>query len=112
MTTIDEYLATITPSQKNTLQHVRDLIHKTVPETEEKISYNMPTFTYKGETLILFSAFKNHMSLFGAIESVEDKLQDFTLSHRGTVQFTENKQIPDEIITELLINQRNKIDNQ
>lgn len=51
------------------------------------------------------------MSLFGAVESVEDKLEGkFNLSHRGTVQFTADNPIPEDILKELLINRRNEID--
>lgn len=111
MTTVDEYLETVTLTQKDALQRVRNIIKQTVPETSEKISYKMPAFTYKGKTLILMSAFKNHMSLFGAVESVEDKLEGkFNLSHRGTVQFTADNPIPEDILKELLINRRNEID--
>lgn len=109
--TVDEYLDTVTPSQKITLERVRALIKQIVPGVKEKISYDMPTFTYKGKTVLLFAAFKSHMSLFGSIDSVEDGLVGkFNLSHKGTVQFTEDNPIPDEIIKELLVTIRTKID--
>lgn len=109
MTTIDEYLETVTPTQRIALERIRTIVKQTVPEAEESISYGMPTFKYKGKSLLLFSAFKNHMSIFGHVSSVEEKLEGFQLSHRGTVQFTEDKPIPEEIIKEIVTKRRDEI---
>ncbi|CAN5141342.1 iron chaperone [soil metagenome] len=112
MTTIDEYLATVTDSQKNSLQRVRDIIKQAVPEVNETISYKMPAFTYGGKSLVLFSAFKNHMSLFGDMSSVETELEGkYTLSHKGTVQFTEANQLPEDIIVKIVLSRKAQIDS-
>lgn len=110
MTTVDEYLETVKPSQKVALERIRVIIKQTVPEVEESISYNMPTFKYKGNSLLLFSAFKNHMSIFGHLSNFEEELKDFKLSHKGTVQFTEKKPIPEKIIKEIILKRRAEID--
>jgi uncharacterized protein YdhG (YjbR/CyaY superfamily) len=102
MNTIDEYLETVRPSQRVELERIRKIIKQTVPEAEEIIKYGMPTFNYHGERLICFAAYKNHMSLFGNLANIEDKLQDFKLNHVGTLQFTEENPIPEDTIREIV----------
>lgn len=63
----------------------------------------MPTITFKGKYLIYFAAYKNHMSIFGGLNELEDKLGDFKLSHKGTLQFTEDNPVPEEIIREIVL---------
>ena len=104
MSVIDDYLANIQPAQKVALEHVRFVIKQTVPDAEETIGYGMPAFKYKNKPLMYFAAFTNHMSIFptaGPAEALKDKLAGFTTS-KGTVQFTLEKPLPDELITELL----------
>jgi uncharacterized protein YdhG (YjbR/CyaY superfamily) len=110
MQSIDEYLTAVAPSQRSELQRIRSIVNKTVPEAEESISYDMPTFKYKGKRLIYFAAFKNHMSIYGSLGSLEDKLGAHKLSHKGTLQFTEKNPLPEQIIQEIVINKKTEID--
>lgn len=102
MKTIDDYLKKVTPTQKIELERVRNIIRKNIPDVEEAISYGMPTFKYKGEYVIYFAAYKNHMSLYGSMSSVEAKLGKFKISKKGTLQFTENNPVPESIIKEII----------
>lgn len=104
MNVIDEYLKTVTPSQKKELERVREIVKKTVPEAEEVIGYGMPTFKYKGKNLMHIAAFKNHMSIFptaNPIGELEEKLSKFKVA-KGTIQFTEDNIVPEQLIKELL----------
>ena len=100
--TVADYLTPLPPGQRAVLERVRAIILETVPDATESISYGMPTYTYNGKRLIYFAAYKNHMSLFGAIGALEAKLTGFKLSHRGTVQFTEAHPLPDELVKEIV----------
>lgn len=102
METIDEYLKEIKPSQRDELERIRKIIKQVAPEAEETIRYGMPTFNYYGKRLLCFAAYKNHMSLFGNLGPLEKKLEDFKLSHKGTLQFTEENPVPEEIIIEIV----------
>ena len=102
METIDEYLKDVKPSQRAELERIRKIIKQAAPEVEETIKYGMPTFNYRGKRLICFAAYKNHMSLFGNLGSLEKKLRDFKLNHIGTLQFTEENPVPEEIIKEIV----------
>ena len=99
---VDEYLSALKSSQCAELSRIRSIIKRIAPEATETISYGMPTYMVAGKRLIYFAAFKNHMSLFGSLGEVEEKLGDYKLSHRGTVQFTEEHPLPDALIEEIV----------
>ena len=101
MQTIEEYFKNATTSQKAEYERIRKIVKEIVPEAEESISYGIPTFKYKTRPLIYFGAYPNHMSLYGGIDFVREKLGDFKLS-KGTVQFTEDKPVPEAIIKEMV----------
>lgn len=103
MNKIDEYLAkNATPSQAKHLQKIRALANKLVPNAEEVISYGIPTIKYKGKYVIYFAAFKNHMSVYPILDDrIREKLKDFKTA-KGTVQFTEEKPLPEAVIKEMI----------
>ena len=104
MSVIDEYLKDIHEPDKTGLIGIRDLIKRIVPDADEVISYGMPGFKYKGKYLAGFNAFKNHLSFFPTAEPVEvlkDKLAEYAVS-KGTLQFTPDHPLPDELIEELI----------
>ena len=110
MPTVNDYLKKITPSQKDEFEKIRKIVKAMVPDAEEVISYGIPTFKHKGKYLIYFGAFKNHMSLFpGAPLKLTEKLKEFKLS-KGTIQFTEDKPIPEEIIKEMVLTRLKEIE--
>lgn len=101
---IDDYLQQQNESERTELQRVRELIQQTVPAAEEAISYGMPTFKYKGKPLMHFAAFKDHLSIFPTSEPIaelQDKLKEFATG-KGTLQYTIQKPIPNELIQDLL----------
>ena len=81
MPSVDEYLARLTPEQREQFERVRRIVLDVVPEAAEKISYGMPTFTYRGKYLVYFGAFKHHMTIFpGTVKfTVEDPIPEPTL---------------------------------
>ena len=59
---IDEYLATLSESQRAALSALRVKILKVVPSAEECITYGVPTFKVDGTSVAGFAAYKNHLS--------------------------------------------------
>lgn len=114
MSVIDDYLSGLPPSQSKALTHVYRLVKSEVPETTDAISYGMPTLKYKNRNLIHFAAFKDHLSIFPTVaplDELADELKDYRKS-KGTLQFTEDKPMPDELIIKLVCIQKNIIDNK
>ena len=104
MSTIDEYLSHVTPSQKHILEHIRAHIHQQFPEAKETISYGMPVFKLDGRYLIGIAAFKAHLSLFPGSEPIAEltkALANYPCS-KGTIQFTEDNPISDDLLETIL----------
>jgi len=57
---VDAYIAKSADFAKPILNHIRELVHKTCPDVEEKMKWSMPFFDYKGEMLCHMAAFKQH----------------------------------------------------
>src|SRR6185503_20522994 len=99
-TTVNEYLATVSPAHRVLLKDLRKLIKESAPQAEELISYNMPAFKYKG-MLVYFASFTNHCSLFPANREVFTKfakeLRNYKTS-KGTIQYSTDKPLPQSLI--------------
>lgn len=64
---VDAYINKSAAFAQPILAHLRELVHKSVPDIEESIKWSMPFFTYKGQMFGNIAAFKAHCSfgLFG-----------------------------------------------
>ncbi|MEG9437063.1 YdeI/OmpD-associated family protein [Edaphobacter sp. HDX4] len=65
---VDAYINKSAPFAQPVLTHLRELVHKVLPDIEEDIKWSMPFFTYHGQMFGNLAAFKAHCSfgLFGA----------------------------------------------
>jgi uncharacterized protein YdhG (YjbR/CyaY superfamily) len=113
MSEIDDYLATLPPEQRAALEHVRGVVAEAAPDAEEGKSYGMPAFRHAGRPLIGFRAAKQHLSLhpFSAevIDGVRDRLAGFDVL-KGTIRFTPDAPVPDDVIRELVALRRAELD--
>ena len=57
------------PEIQRMLEKIRMAVKRVVPETKERISYNMPLFWFHGN-LIYYGAFKNHIGFYPASKTV------------------------------------------
>jgi uncharacterized protein YdhG (YjbR/CyaY superfamily) len=101
---VDGYIAGFPAEVQSLLEKIRETIRKALPQAQEKISYQIPTFTLKGKYVIYFAAFKNHVSLYpGPRGSAKFKKE---LSRyeggKGTVRFPLDKPIPFGLITRIV----------
>lgn len=102
--TIDEYIAGFPEDVQVILQKIRQTIRETVPNAEEAISYQMPTFKLKGN-LVHFAAFKNHVGFYpvpSGIEQFQEELAVFKQG-KGSVQFPLDKPIPFDLIRRIVL---------
>ena len=103
--TIDEYLTGVPEPARSTLKKIRTTIRSAVPpEATETISYQMPTFRYKGP-LVAFAAFSKHCSFFplgaSVLDAFEDELKNFRTS-KGTLQFPLDKPLSPALLKKLV----------
>jgi uncharacterized protein YdhG (YjbR/CyaY superfamily) len=112
MSDMDDYLRGLPPAQRAGLERVRAAVGAVAPDAEEGTSYGMPAFRCAGRPLLGFRAAKKHLSLFpfgpAAIEAVADRLDGFDLA-KGTIRFTPDQPVPDDVLAELIRSRRREI---
>ncbi len=59
---VDAYIAKAQPFAQPILTHLRDTIHRVLPEVEETIKWSMPFFLYRGVILANMAGHKSHAS--------------------------------------------------
>jgi len=102
-TSIDEYIAGFPVEIQEKLNQIRDTIRNLVPEAEEAISYQMPTFKLKGN-LVHFAAYQNHIGFYPApsgIIAFADELKAYKCS-KGAIQFPIDKPVPKELLSKIV----------
>ena len=104
LTSIDEYIATFPGDMQKILQELRVTIKGAAPDSEEKISYGMPTFKMNGNYLIYFAGWKNHISIYPIPTGDEEFNQKIApyISGKGTLKFPLDKPIPLELVAEMV----------
>ena len=99
-TSIDEYIATFPEEVQTILEKIRTTIKAAAPDAQEKISYQMPAFAYKGN-LVYFAAWKEHIGFYpgstDATKDLQDELAEYEQS-KGAIRFPYDKSIPYELI--------------
>ncbi len=101
-TTIDEYISQQDDEIRPRLYQIRETIHTAIPDAEERISWQMPTF-WKGRNIIHFAAFKKHIGIYPGGEATEmfaEKLAEYDTS-KGTIRLPHHKELPLELIAEI-----------
>lgn len=85
------------------LKELRAVIRQSAPTAQERISYGMPYYHYKGR-LAYFRHWKNHIGLYVPTPVVEE--HKHLLKHyetaRATVRFPLNKKLPVALIRTLI----------
>lgn len=103
--TVDEYMQSLPEAQRSALEVIRQTIKATAPMAEECISYQIPTYKYKG-ALVHFAAFKNHCSLFAVNKDIislfDDELKPFRTAGT-TLHFTPENPIPASLIKKIVL---------
>ena len=102
---VDAYLAAQPPLARETLAAVRDLIRTAVPDAEESIAYDMPTYRRNGRAFVHFGAWANHWSLYAMNARVREAFADELKAHNiqnSTIRFSYGEPLPKEFITRLI----------
>jgi uncharacterized protein YdhG (YjbR/CyaY superfamily) len=102
--TIDAYIAAFPPEVQALLQQIRQVIHNTIPNLGETISYGMPTFTLNGTYLVYFGAYKKHIGLYPAPTGVEEFHEAVARygGGKGTLKFPLDKPMPFDLIRSIV----------
>jgi uncharacterized protein YdhG (YjbR/CyaY superfamily) len=104
--TIDAYIAGFPEPVQVMLEEVRAAVRSVIPEAEETIKYDMPTFTLNGN-VAHFAAFKNHIGFYPAPTgnpAFKEKLAGYKTG-KGSIQFPFSKPLPIALIKEMVVYQ-------
>lgn len=69
---IDEYLDGLPDDVRARMSELRALVHRVVPDAEERIAYGMPTFALDGRSVVHLAAWKKHIALYPLPELTGD----------------------------------------
>lgn len=102
---VDEYINLFPENAQEILGRIRHLIKEVVPESEEAISYGIPTFKINGKYFVYMSASPDHISLYPRTAAVEKELKEKLkpyASGKGTMRFPLDKPIPYNLIRRIV----------
>jgi len=100
---IDEYIAGFPQDIQGILKKIRSTIKKAAPEAEETISYQMPTFTLKGN-LVHFAAFKNHIGFYPTPTGTGKFQKELSAykGGKGSIRFPLDQPFPFALISKIV----------
>lgn len=101
---VDEYLQALPVNIRDLLEKLRRAIKAAAPKAEEIISYQIPTYKYKGP-LVHFAAFKDHCSLVVINKNIltifSKELQGYKISGT-TIHFTPDRPLPAALVQKII----------
>ena len=103
MMTVDDYIAQAPKEAQSKLTAIRNIIKEVAPTAEEKMSYGMPYYRYKGR-LAYFAYAKKHVGLYvmpPTIQEHKEELKGYETA-TATVRFPLDKELPVKLIEKLV----------
>jgi uncharacterized protein YdhG (YjbR/CyaY superfamily) len=103
--TIDEYIKSFPRDVQKILEQIRHTIKEVIPDAEETISYQIPTFKVNGNYSVYFAGWKKHVSLYPVSSEMEKSIKElsaYKTSGKGTVQFPLDKPIPLSLLKKIV----------
>lgn len=101
---VDEYIAAQPKAAQAVLQRVRRAIRAAIPDAEEAISYNIPTFKLSGKNVLHFAAWKNHYSIYPAnsrlVAALKKELAAYTIE-KSTLKLSYEESVPVRLIARI-----------
>lgn len=103
MSVIDDYLATLSGTEKDIVAHMYDVVREAVPNATEELSYAMPAFKHQGKAFIAIMVNKDFMSMypFGAVEQLGLDLSNFECTS-GSIHFTQQNPVSDDLLRKII----------
>lgn len=115
MSPIDEFFEKLDPINKEQLERIRKIAKETVPDSEEVISYGMPTLKYKGKSFLGFNAHSKHIGIYPyggkEIEVFKDKLTDLGYGFSsGAIRVAYDKPMPKGLLRQIIAYRLKRLD--
>lgn len=107
---VDKYIADAPEEIRERLKEIREAIKSVTPAAEERISYGIPSYHYKGR-LVYFAYAKKHIGLYAIFKPVramyKNELKGYVMS-KGTIQLPLSEKLPISLIKKLVKAQAKK----
>jgi uncharacterized protein YdhG (YjbR/CyaY superfamily) len=102
---VDDYLCGVEEPGRSTLQALRRTILEIVPDAEQVISYRVPAFRVRGQTVAGFAAFKNHLSYLpfsgSVLSQLADELDGYAMT-KSSLHFPVERTLPKALVKKLI----------
>jgi len=106
---VDEYLRGVEEPKRSTLEALRKTILEIVPDSEQVISYGVPAFRVRGQTVAGFAAFKSHLSYLpfsgSVLDQLADELEAYTMT-KSALHFPIDRPLPKTLVKKLIAARR------
>ena len=102
---VDAYLSELEEPKRGTLQTLRSTILEIMPDAEQVISYGVPAFRVRGETVAGFAAFRDHLSYLpfsgSVLSQLADELKGYTMT-KSALHFAVDQPLPETLVKKLI----------
>ena len=103
--TVDDYLAAATYDVEARLVEMRRVVTETLPDADETISYNMPTYRQHGVVVVQLAGHAEHTSLnffptAGAFAHFAERLTPYSTS-KSAIRFPLDEPLPVDLIADV-----------
>jgi uncharacterized protein YdhG (YjbR/CyaY superfamily) len=101
---VDEYIAAQTEATRPILERLRRTIRKALPDAEETIAYNIPTYKLNGVSAVHFAAWKEYCSLYPANDRIRAEFGNELAPYdvvKSTIHFPFTKPLPVRLIARI-----------
>jgi uncharacterized protein YdhG (YjbR/CyaY superfamily) len=111
---IDDFLDTCDPETRAAFARIVEAAQAIVPEAVQGQTYAMPALLHRKKGVVALNEGKSFLSVYPCsgwvVEQVADRLPNHSLS-KGTIRFTVDNPIPDDVLKSLIELRRNEIEN-
>ena len=102
---VDAYLRGVSEPGRSTLQALRGTILEIIPDAEQVISYRVPAFRARGQTVAGFAAFTNHLSYLpfsgSVLPQLADELAGYSMT-KSSLHFPADRPLPKALVQKLI----------
>lgn len=116
MGTIDAYLDTLEPADREAIDRVYAIARATVPDAEQGTGYGMPALVHRGKPLLSVMRAKKHIGVYpfspDAVAAVADAVRQVPeiSVEKGTLRFQPAHPLPADVLTALVETRRAQIE--
>jgi uncharacterized protein YdhG (YjbR/CyaY superfamily) len=102
---VDKYVDALEEPKRGTLQVLRRTILEVLPEADQVISYGVPAFRVRGQTIAGFAAFRNHLSYLpfsgSVLGQLRGELEGYEMT-KSSLHFPVDRPLPKALVQKLI----------